>query len=152
MEDHKFTSKLVFFQNSFAYVFSALPKYESESVSRSVVPDSMDYSPPGSSDHGILQPRILEWVAIPFSMGSSRPRNQAWASCITGKFFTIRAIRKAHAYMCIYTHLPPLLLVTIWIPTSQYCMCILEGTGLPVIPNQRIINMTADWESSSILR
>ena len=35
--------------------------------------DSMDCSPPGSSVHGILQERILEWVAIPFSRGSSRP-------------------------------------------------------------------------------
>ena len=36
--------------------------------------DSMNCSPPGSSDHGILQARILEWVAIPFSKGSSQPR------------------------------------------------------------------------------
>ena len=35
----------------------------------------MDYSPRGSSVHGILQARILEWVAIPFSRGSSRPRD-----------------------------------------------------------------------------
>ena len=35
--------------------------------------DSMDYSPPGSSAHGILQARILEWVAIIFSRGSSQP-------------------------------------------------------------------------------
>ena len=45
---------------------------ESESVSRSVVSDSfdsMDCSPPGVSVHGIFQERILEWVAIPFSMG-----------------------------------------------------------------------------------
>ena len=34
----------------------------------------MDGSPPGSSVHGIFQARILEWVAIPFSRGSSRPR------------------------------------------------------------------------------
>ena len=33
----------------------------------------MDYSPPGSSVHGILQARLLEWVAIPFSRGSSYP-------------------------------------------------------------------------------
>ena len=45
---------------------------ESESVSLSVVwEDSMDCSPPGSSVHGILQARMLEWVAIPFSRGSS---------------------------------------------------------------------------------
>ena len=37
---------------------------------------------------GILQARILEWLAIPFSRGSSRPRDQTWVSCITGKFFT----------------------------------------------------------------
>ena len=36
--------------------------------------DLMDYSPPGSSAHGILQARMLEWVAIPFSRGSSQPR------------------------------------------------------------------------------
>ena len=51
----------------------------------------MDYSPPGSSAHGILQARILEWVAIPFSRGSPQPRDQAWVSCIAGRFFTIWA-------------------------------------------------------------
>ena len=49
----------------------------------------MDRSLPGSSVHGILQARILEWVAISFSRGSSRPRDQTWASCIAGSFFTI---------------------------------------------------------------
>ena len=42
--------------------------------------DPMDYSPPGFSGHGISQARILEWVAIPFSKGSSRPRDQMWVS------------------------------------------------------------------------
>ena len=37
--------------------------------------DPMDYTPPGSSDHGILQARILEWVAISFSRGSSQPKD-----------------------------------------------------------------------------
>ena len=45
--------------------------------------------------HGILQARILEWVAIPSSRGSSQTRDQTWASCIAGKFFTIRASREA---------------------------------------------------------
>ena len=49
----------------------------------------MDCSLPGSSVHGILQARILEWVAISFSRGSSRPRDRTWASCIAGSFFTI---------------------------------------------------------------
>ena len=58
--------------------------------------DLMDWSPPGSSVHGILQARILEWVAIPFSRGSSWPRGQTWISCTAGRFFTIWAIREAH--------------------------------------------------------
>ena len=49
----------------------------------------MDHSPPGSSVHGILQARILERVAIPFSRGSSRPRNRTRVSCTAGRFFTI---------------------------------------------------------------
>ena len=44
--------------------------------------DPMDWRPPGSSVHGILQARILEWVAIPFSRGSSWPRNQIQVSHI----------------------------------------------------------------------
>ena len=51
---------------------------ESESVSHQSCPtlcDAMDYGPPGSSAHGILQARILEWVAISLSRGSSQPRD-----------------------------------------------------------------------------
>ena len=48
-------------------------------------------SPPGSSIHGILQTRILEWVAIPFSRESFQPRDQSWASCIAVRFFSIWA-------------------------------------------------------------
>ena len=46
-------------------------------------------APPGSSVCGILKARILEWVAIPFSEGSSWPWDQTWVSWIAGKFFTI---------------------------------------------------------------
>ena len=49
----------------------------------------MDYSLLGSSVHGILQARILEWVAISFSKGSSQPRDCTQVSCITGRFLTI---------------------------------------------------------------
>ena len=49
--------------------------------------NSMDCSPSGSSVHGILQERVLEWVAIPFSRGSSWPRDWTWISCIAGRFF-----------------------------------------------------------------
>ena len=48
-------------------------------------------SPPGSSVHGILQARTLEWIAIPFTRGSSRPRNQTQVSCIASRFFTVCA-------------------------------------------------------------
>ena len=49
--------------------------------------DPMDCSPAGSSVCGILQGRILEWVAISFSRGSSWPRDRTWVSCIAGRFF-----------------------------------------------------------------
>ena len=45
--------------------------------------------------HGILQARILEWVAFPFFRGSSQPRNQTRVSCTAGGFFTNRAMREA---------------------------------------------------------
>ena len=51
--------------------------------------DPVDFSPPGSSVHGILQAQILEWAAIPFSRGASQPRDQIRVSCITGGYFTI---------------------------------------------------------------
>ena len=54
--------------------------------------DPMDYSPPGSSVHGILQARILEWVAMPSSRESSWPRDRNCVSCNScnaGGFFTV---------------------------------------------------------------
>ena len=57
--------------------------------------DPMECSTPGFSLHGILQASILEWVAIPFSRGSSWPRDQTQVSCVAGRFFTVLAIREA---------------------------------------------------------
>ena len=48
-----------------------------------------DGSPPGSSVHGILQMRILEWVTVPFSRRSSQPRDQIQVSYIAGRLFTV---------------------------------------------------------------
>ena len=51
----------------------------------------MNRSLPGSSVHGIIQARILEWVAMPSSRGSSQPRDQthvSWGSCTAGGLFT----------------------------------------------------------------
>ena len=45
--------------------------------------------------HGILQARILKWVAFPFSRGSSQPRDRTQISCIAGRFFTNWDIREA---------------------------------------------------------
>ena len=51
--------------------------------------EPMNCSPPGSSDNGILQARVLEWVAISFSRGSSWPRAWTQVSCIAGRFLTV---------------------------------------------------------------
>ena len=51
--------------------------------------DQMDCISPGPSVHGILQARILGWVAILFFRGSSQPRDQTRVSCIANRFFTI---------------------------------------------------------------
>ena len=51
--------------------------------------DPTGYSPPGSSVHEILQARILEWIAIPFSRESSQTRDQTHVSSIAGRFFAI---------------------------------------------------------------
>ena len=57
--------------------------------------DPKDCSPPNSSGHEILQAGIVEWVAIPFSKGSSQPRDQTHVSLIAGRFFTIWATWKS---------------------------------------------------------
>ena len=57
--------------------------------------DPVDCSPPGFSVHGILQARILEWVAISFSRESSRPRDRTQVSCIGGRRFNLWATREA---------------------------------------------------------
>ena len=57
--------------------------------------DLMHCSPPGSSVHGILQARILDWVAIFFSRGSSQPRDWTPVSCTLGGIFTGWATREA---------------------------------------------------------
>ena len=53
----------------------------------------VDFSPPASSVHGILQARILEWVAISFSRGSSRPRDRTQVSRIAGRHFLLNSCK-----------------------------------------------------------
>ena len=59
----------------------------------------MDCSLPCSSVHGIFQARVLEWAAISFSRGSSRPRDRTWASRIVGRRFTVWATRE-YCFLC----------------------------------------------------
>ena len=60
--------------------------------------DQMDCSLPSFPIHGILQASILEWVAVPFSRGSSQPRDRTQSSYIVDQFFTIWATREAQEY------------------------------------------------------
>ena len=99
--------------------------------------DPMDCSPPGSSVHGILQARILEWVAIPFSRGSSWLRDRTCVSCIAGRFFTICA---THFYIFEilhnkYWHIQGMMLQwkNWYIPCMLYKL--LQGVLRPVLGN-----------------
>ena len=82
----------------------------------------MDCSPPGSSVHGILQARILEWVAMSSSRGSSWPRDWTQVSCIAGRFLLsvspgkylpliagfllpLQGHRQHHNHSCVYLHI-----------------------------------------------
>ena len=86
--------------------------------------DPMDCSLSGSSIHGIFQARVLEWIAISFSRGSSWPRTRTRVSHIAGRRFTLWATREA----CIF---------------SNYCFCFIR-----CIPRSRI----AGSYDSSIFR
>ena len=83
----------------------------------------MDCSLSGSSVHRILQARILEWVAIPFSRGSSQPRDWTSVSYITGRFFTIWATRETTSLqkaMYIYIHTRKELDMTGWLHSNTH--------------------------------
>ena len=84
--------------------------------------DPMDCSLQASSVHGLLQARILEWVAMPFSRGSSWPRFRTQVYGIAGRFFPVWATREAHiAYQ-----------------TLEMCLRILKWGEYP-------ITFTWDW-------
>ena len=64
--------------------------------------DSMDYSLPGLSVHGIFQAIVLERVAISFSRGYSLPRDRTWISRIVGRHFTVWATREVLFSSTVY--------------------------------------------------
>ena len=63
--------------------------------------NTVDCSPPGSPIHGILQARIVEWVAISFSRGSPWPRDWTQVSCFAGRCFNLWATGEAHTMVLI---------------------------------------------------
>ena len=82
----------------------------------------MDCSQPGSSVHGILQARILEWVAIPFFKGSFQPRDWIQVSCAAGRFFTIWATREALSFTVSQSSLK-LMSIEPEMPSSYLTLC-----------------------------
>ena len=76
-------------QGMYCHVTDGVCDVKSQLLSRvQLFVTSVDCSPPGSSVHGILQARRLQWVAIPFSKESSQPRGQTQISCNARGFFT----------------------------------------------------------------
>ena len=67
--------------------------------------DPMDCNLPGFSVLGISQARILEWIAISYSRGLTRPRDQSHISCLAGRFFTTEPLGKStYIYICLYIY------------------------------------------------
>ena len=85
--------------------------------------DPMDYSLPGSSVHGILQARILEWVKVSFSRGSSQPRNRTQVSLLSEP----RGQGKMYGKMSIYGEMQ-----TSGFIKAAPLLCILSGYLGPV--------------------
>ena len=77
--------------------------------------DPMDCSPPGSSVLEPYQAGMLEWVAIPFSRGSSQPRAWTQVSCIAGRFFTVWAPGKPIGFQGALLFWKPLKMFCFWL-------------------------------------
>ena len=60
--------------------------------------DPMVCSLPGSHVHGIFQARVLDWIAISFPRGSSRPRDRSWVSCIANRCFYCLSHQRSHTW------------------------------------------------------
>ena len=94
--------------------------------------DPMDWSPPGSSVQGILQARILEWVAISFSRGSSQPRDWTWVSCIAGRFWA--TISSKDVRVISYFDPPKVNFWGLRAPRKENNTCNLAASGLQPLP------------------
>ena len=95
----------------------------------------MDCNPPGYSVHGILQARILERVVIPFSRGSSQPRDQTWVSCIIGGFFTVWTTREAPRLLtALGCQLNIYIYLLLFIFGCATCRILVPGPGIEPMP------------------
>ena len=82
--------------------------------------DPMDCSPPVFSVHGISQARILRWVAISSSRGSSRPEDQTRISCMAGRFFTSEPPGKLHVFSWHLSKSRTELSLPSWVPHDSH--------------------------------
>ena len=95
---------LVYMESGVTFIWKGTFYRKSKSNSCSILSNSLwpkDCSPSSSSVHGVLQARILGWVAFPSSGALPLPRHPTQVSCIVGRFFTIWATREAHL-LCLY--------------------------------------------------
>ena len=74
-------------------------------------------------------PTILEWVAYPFSWGTSPPRKWASVSCIAGRFFTIWATREAHVYVYVYTYTFICVYVYVYVRDREAWCAVVHGVA-----------------------
>ena len=101
--------------------------------------DPMDSSLPGSSVHGILQARILEWVAIPFSRESSWPRDWTRVSRASGRFFTVWVAREVQWHMLL------LLLLLLLSRFSHVRLCATPETAAQQAPRSLGFSRQEHW-------
>ena len=113
--------------------------------------DLMDCISRGSSFHEILQARILEWIAIPFSRESSWPKDRTWVSCIAGWFCTIWATRwnSLQLLQCLFFWLrsfgQTLRIQMITIAITKYPR-IIESSQIPFLFSFRIFSKSGHSE------
>ena len=98
----------------------------------------MDCSPPASSLHGISQARILEWVAISFSRGSSQARDQTCISCLASGFLTL-------SHLGSPLHLMQLLLLLILSRSSRVRLCETPETAAHQAPPSLGFSRQEHW-------
>ena len=106
-----------FFRQERLWEFLSTPWKKVKSLSRVWLCDPMDCRLPGSSVHGIFQARLLEWIDIYISRGSSQPRNQTWVSHIAVRCFIIWATRERALH----------LLFQLYVLISVFNICISPG-------------------------